>query len=132
MSGGGDKSTYFFGLNHLNNTGSDKGSRFEKTNINYRGSFDFSDRISAEVQTIYSNNRNKSVPVLNYLSVQPYQRFLNADGTPANTFFAKESFDYFGFGGSYGTLNLGGCDCIRFFYFFTSVHLQKSLQFFHI
>ncbi len=105
VSGGGDKSTYFFGLNHLNNTGSDKGSRAEKTNINYRGTFDFSDRISAEVQTIYSNNRNKSLPVLNYLSVQPYQRFLNADGTPANTYFAKESFDYFGFGGSYGTLS---------------------------
>jgi hypothetical protein len=37
--------------------------------------------------------------------VQPYQHFLNADGTAASTYFAKASYDYFGFGGSYGTLS---------------------------
>lgn len=105
VSGGGENSTYFFGLNHLNNTASDVKSRLQKTNINYRGSFKFNDRISADVQTIYSNNLNKSVPVLGFKSVQPYQRFLNDDGSPASTFFAKESYDYFGFGGSGGSLS---------------------------
>ncbi len=105
VSGGGGAATYFFGVNHVNNSGSQKKSSYSKTNINYRGSFDLSDRIGIDIQSIYSNSNNKSVPTPDYLSMRPYQRFLDADGNALPTYFAKPSYDFFGYGDSYGTLS---------------------------
>jgi TonB-linked SusC/RagA family outer membrane protein len=105
VSGGGNNSTYFLGVNHLNNQGSEKFSNFNKTNINYRGSFDFSKRITLDVQTIYSNINSKSVPVPDYMSLKPYQHFLDKDGNALPTYFSPPSFDYYGFGDSYGTIS---------------------------
>lgn len=105
VSGGGDNSTYFLGVNHVDNRGSDKYSGYNKTNINYRGAFDFSKRISLDVQTIYSNINSKNVPIPDYMSMKPYQHFLDADGNALPTYFTPFNEAYYGFGESYGTIS---------------------------
>ena len=105
VSGGGINSTYFLGVNHVNNQQSAKFSGFDKTSINYRGTFDFSKRISLDVQTIYTNVNTKSVPVPDYYQLKPYQHFTAADGSAVPTYFAPFNQDFFGFGESYGTIS---------------------------
>lgn len=105
VSGGGTNSTYFFGLNHQNNKSLQKFSGFNKTNINYRGTFEFSKRINLDVQTLYSTSNTKAAAVPGYTDFKPYQHFLNADGSPASTYFAPFNQNYFGFGESYGTIS---------------------------
>lgn len=105
VSGGGNNSTYFLGVNHLSDQGLDKFSGYNKSNVNYNGSFDFSKRISLDVQTIYTNIKGKSVPIPDYMSLKPYQRFLDESGKDVPTYFSPASFDYFGMGDSYGTLS---------------------------
>lgn len=104
VSGGGPGSTYFFGVNHQNNQGSDKFSGYHKTNINYRGTFEFSKRVNLDVQTIYSNSKSKSVPVPDYTSFKPYQRFFDAGGNVLSSYFAPFNESYYGIGQSYGTI----------------------------
>lgn len=105
VSGGGPGSTYFFGVNHQNNQGSEKFSGYHKTNINYRGTFEFSKRINLDVQTIYSNSKSKRVPVPEYTSFKPYQRFFDATGNALSSYFAPYNDSYFGIGQSDGTIS---------------------------
>ncbi|WEK18583.1 MAG: SusC/RagA family TonB-linked outer membrane protein [Candidatus Pedobacter colombiensis] len=105
VSGGGANSTYFFGVNHQNNKGSERFSGFNKTNINYRGTFELSKRINLDVQAIYSTSNSKRVNVPGYTEFKPYQRFLAADGSPIASYFAPFNENYYGFGTKYGTIS---------------------------
>jgi TonB-linked SusC/RagA family outer membrane protein len=105
VSGGGPGSTYFFGVSHQNNQGSDKFSGYHKTNINYRGTFEFSKQVNLDVQTIYSNSQSKQVPIPEYTSFKPYQYFVDAAGKPLSSYFAPFNESYFGIGESSGTIS---------------------------
>jgi TonB-linked SusC/RagA family outer membrane protein len=105
VSGGGTNATYFFGVNHQDNKFLQKRSGFNKTNINYRGTFEFSKRINLDVQTIYSTSNLKRGSVPAYTEFKPYQPFFNADGSPASSYFAPFNENYYGFGTSYGTIS---------------------------
>ncbi|WP_316818782.1 SusC/RagA family TonB-linked outer membrane protein [Pedobacter nyackensis] len=105
VSGGGVASTYFFGINHQNNQGSDKFSGYNKTNINYRGTFEFSKRVNLDVQTIYSNSKSKRVPIPDFKSFKPYQHFLDGAGKSISSYFAPYNESYFGIGESTGTIS---------------------------
>lgn len=105
ISGGGTASTYFLGVNHVNNKGLEKHSGFQKTNINYKGSFDFLKRFSLDVQSIYSNINTQRVTIPDYMQLNPYQRFLDADGKPLAAYFAPFNEKFFGFGASFGTIS---------------------------
>lgn len=105
VSGGSDKTTYFLGVNYLNRQGSEKFSDYDKFSINYRGAFKFSNRIGLDVQTIYSNANLKSVPIPDYMSLKPYERFLDNNGDALPTIFSPFSEEYFGYGSDGGTLS---------------------------
>ena len=105
VSGGGTNSTYFFGVNHQNNRLEEKFSGFNKTNINYRGTFEFSKRVSLDVQNLYSTIRTNSASVPSYMDFKPYQPFFNVDGSPAFSYYAPFNQKYYGFGMKQGTIS---------------------------
>ena len=104
VNGGGPNSTYLFGVNHQDNRGSAKFSGYNKTNVNYRGTFDFSKTIGLDLQTTYSNSNSKSVPVPDYTSFKPYQHFLDPAGNVMSSYFAPYNENYFGLGDKDGTI----------------------------
>nr|WP_162988806.1 SusC/RagA family TonB-linked outer membrane protein [Pedobacter schmidteae] len=105
VSGGSTNATYFFGVNHQNNAGSGKFSGYNRTSLNYRGTFDFSKRINLDVQTAYSNSNSKSVPIPEYNFFKPYQHFMDASGNAVSSYFAPFNENYYGFGLSDGTIS---------------------------
>jgi len=105
VSGGNPNSTYLFGVNHQDNQGLAKFSGYNKTNVNYRGTFNFSKRFSLDVQSTYSNSNTKSVPIPEYTSFKPYQRFTDASGNPISSYFAPFIQDYYGIGEKEGTIS---------------------------
>lgn len=105
VSGGGTNSTYFLGVNYVNNNGSEKNSNYNKTNINYKGSFNFSKKISLDVQSLYSNINTKSNAIPDYFQLKPYQRFQGENGESLPAYFSPFNLAYYGFGQSYGTIS---------------------------
>ncbi|WP_084237437.1 SusC/RagA family TonB-linked outer membrane protein [Pedobacter africanus] len=105
VSGGGASATYFLGINRQDNKGLSRFSGFDKTSINYRGTFEFSKRLNLDVQTVYAVSTAKQSVIPDYFQLKPYQRFLDADGKALATYFAPFNEAYYGFGQSYGTIS---------------------------
>lgn len=104
FSGGSDRATYFLGVNRVDNDQSAKGANYNKTILNYRGTFDLGRKIRLDVQTYYTNINTVRRPIPDFKQLKPYQKFFNDDGTPAAAFFSPFNDQFFGFGQSYGTL----------------------------
>ncbi|MBO9633435.1 MAG: TonB-dependent receptor plug domain-containing protein, partial [Chitinophagaceae bacterium] len=105
MSGGGANTTYFLGINRVDNQGGEKYSGNNKTTLNYRGSFDISKKISLELQTVYSNMNTKSAAIPNFYELRSYQPFFDANGHAAAAYLSPFLVDYYGFGDTYGTIS---------------------------
>ncbi|WP_158275338.1 SusC/RagA family TonB-linked outer membrane protein [Pedobacter sp. HMWF019] len=108
VGGGNAGANYFFGLNQQDNRGSEKFSDFNKTNINFRGAFDLSKRISLDIQTVYTNSNSNQVATPDYMAFRPYQHFLDVNGNALPSYFAPMNYNFFGFGDSYGTISSAG------------------------
>ena len=105
VSGGGANSTYFFGVNHQNNKGLARFSGYNKTNINYTGTFELSKRLNLDVQSVYSESKMDQSTIPDYTQFRPYQRFLAPDGSPLSTYLAPFNEAFYGFGDTYGTIS---------------------------
>ncbi|MBC9914943.1 SusC/RagA family TonB-linked outer membrane protein [Chitinophaga varians] len=105
LSGGSRQATYFLGINRVDNQRGERFSSFDKTNINYRGSFEFMKIFNLDVQSIFSTINDKSVPIPDYTWLRPYQRFLDDDGKPLPTMLSPYYRSFYGADGPYGTIS---------------------------
>ncbi|RFS20657.1 SusC/RagA family TonB-linked outer membrane protein [Chitinophaga silvatica] len=105
VNGGTTGNNYFLGVSRVDNQRSAKFSNFSKTAINYRGTYDFMKIFTLDVQSIYANTNDERVPVPDYNSFKPYQRFRDDAGNPVASYLSPFNDSYFGFESQWGTLS---------------------------
>ena len=111
LSGGNEKSTYYLSLNSQNNTGVIPTSEYNKYNLRFNGSSEFSKNFSSSVSIGYTNINSKlplggqTNSIYNSIIQQPRdipivdQKDLN---NPFNgTFTGADGTDYYGYYGAY-------------------------------
>ncbi|WP_165503521.1 SusC/RagA family TonB-linked outer membrane protein [Pedobacter hiemivivus] len=98
ISGGTENSSHYFGINHQDNKGSERFSSHKRMNLKYNGTFQFFKRFNLEVQSVYSNLKDNSSNIPDYLSFEPYQKFVDDQGKALPTFLQPYNYNFYGFG----------------------------------
>lgn len=80
VSGGGPNSTYFVGLNYINETPVEKTSNNKQINLNVANTLQFSKRFSADIRSTFTHMTNESGNVPAYSDFLPFERLADENG----------------------------------------------------
>lgn len=105
MNGGNAQANYFVGVSRVDNRRSERFSKFDKTTVNLRGTYNFMKIFTMDLQSIYSNQNSGAVPIPQVTDFKPYQRFRDEAGNALPAYLSPYTQNFFGFYGMYGTLS---------------------------
>ncbi|QJB33001.1 SusC/RagA family TonB-linked outer membrane protein [Chitinophaga oryzae] len=86
LSGGTQQATYYVSANYTANRFTKMNNSDSKFLLSGRANYNFNKRFSLELTTDYLETKNLLAPVPDFMSVYGYERFQNADGSPAAIF----------------------------------------------
>lgn len=95
VSGGSDRATYYITSNYTNNVLQENHNGNNRYMLAGRTMINFSKQLSLELNTEYLEERSKSGVTPNINSINPYERFEDADGNPSAIFLNSGMNPYY-------------------------------------